>query len=126
MKPQALLRPFSGNLAGRTHACADRTSTVIGRAGVEEITLILDGTLRVEHDSGALDVRAGQAVVTKPGEWVRYTAPDVGGAEYVATWYRRFRWKALTATSSPPGTQPGARAYVDQSRRPLSRSELAS
>jgi len=50
----------------------------------EEITVVLRGTLRVEHRDGALDVRAGQAVVTSPGEWVRYSTPEGGGAEYVA------------------------------------------
>ncbi|MHB8078455.1 MAG: cupin domain-containing protein [Candidatus Krumholzibacteriia bacterium] len=49
-----------------------------------EITVVLKGLLRVEHAGGALDVRAGQAVVTSPGEWVRYATPEPGGAEYVA------------------------------------------
>jgi hypothetical protein len=38
----------------------------------------------VEFEGGVLDVRAGQAVVTSPGEWVRYSTPVDGGAEYVA------------------------------------------
>ena len=50
----------------------------------EEITVVLRGTLRVEYRDGALDVRAGQAIVTAPGEWVRYSTPEAGGAEYVA------------------------------------------
>ena len=54
------------------------------RPQFEEITLVLQGTLRVEHEGGSLDVRAGQAVVTHPGEWVRYSTPQAGGAEYVA------------------------------------------
>jgi mannose-6-phosphate isomerase-like protein (cupin superfamily) len=54
------------------------------RPEFEEITLVLRGVLRVEHDSGTLDVREGQAVVTAPGEWVRYSTPEPGGAEYVA------------------------------------------
>lgn len=54
------------------------------RPEFEEITLVLRGSLRVEHDGGSLDVRAGQAVVTAPGEWVRYSTPEPGGAEYVA------------------------------------------
>jgi hypothetical protein len=37
----------------------------------------------VEHEGGTLDVQAGQAVVTSPGEWVRYSTPH-GGAEYIA------------------------------------------
>lgn len=54
------------------------------RPEFEEITVVLKGMLRVEHDGGAFDVRAGQAVVTRPGEWVRYSSPEAGGAEYVA------------------------------------------
>ena len=54
------------------------------RPEFEEITVVLRGLLRVEHASGQLDVRAGQAVVTAPGEWVRYASPEPGGAEYVA------------------------------------------
>jgi mannose-6-phosphate isomerase-like protein (cupin superfamily) len=50
----------------------------------EEVTVVLKGLLRVESRSGALDVRAGQAVVTAPGEWVRYSTPEPEGAEYVA------------------------------------------
>lgn len=54
------------------------------RPEFQEITLVLRGALRVEHEGGALEVRAGQAVVTGPGEWVRYASPEPGGAEYVA------------------------------------------
>ena len=54
------------------------------RPEFEEITVVLSGMLRVEHERGVLDVRAGQAVVATPGEWVRYSTPDPGGAEYVA------------------------------------------
>jgi quercetin dioxygenase-like cupin family protein len=49
-----------------------------------EITVVLKGRLRVEHDGGTMIVAAGQAVVAEPGEWVRYSSPDQGGAEYVA------------------------------------------
>jgi mannose-6-phosphate isomerase-like protein (cupin superfamily) len=54
------------------------------RPDFEEITIVLRGLVRVEHEGGALDVRAGQAVVTSPGEWVRYSTPEPEGAEYVA------------------------------------------
>ena len=40
--------------------------------------------LRVEHERGALDVHAGQAVVAAPDEWIRYSSPGPEGAEYVA------------------------------------------
>jgi mannose-6-phosphate isomerase-like protein (cupin superfamily) len=54
------------------------------RPEFEEVTVVLRGTLRVEYDGGALDVASGQAVVTPPGEWVRYSTPFDGGAEYIA------------------------------------------
>lgn len=54
------------------------------RPEFEEITVVLRGTLHVEHEGGSLTVRAGEAVVTGPGEWVRYSTPEPGGAEYVA------------------------------------------
>jgi mannose-6-phosphate isomerase-like protein (cupin superfamily) len=54
------------------------------RPEFEEITVVLRGALHVEHEQGALDVAAGQAVVAHPGEWVRYSTPAPGGAEYVA------------------------------------------
>lgn len=50
----------------------------------DEFTIVLKGTLRVEHKSGKLDVAAGQAVITCAGEWVRYSTPEEGGAEYIA------------------------------------------
>ena len=50
----------------------------------DEITVVLRGTVRVEHDGGSLDVSAGQAVITRAGERVRYLAPEPEGAEYVA------------------------------------------
>lgn len=49
-----------------------------------EITVVLAGVLKVEHEGGVLEVRAGQAVLANPGEWVRYSTPHPGGAEYVA------------------------------------------
>lgn len=54
------------------------------RPEFEEYTIVLRGMLRVEHDGGAIDVRAGQAVVTHAGEWVRYSTPEADGAEYIA------------------------------------------
>jgi mannose-6-phosphate isomerase-like protein (cupin superfamily) len=50
----------------------------------DEFTLVLRGTVRVEHEGGTVDVTAGQAVVTRAGERVRYSTPDGDGAEYVA------------------------------------------
>ena len=50
----------------------------------DEFTVVLAGMLRVEHREGALDVHAGQAVITHKGEWVRYSTPEADGAEYIA------------------------------------------
>jgi quercetin dioxygenase-like cupin family protein len=104
--PQRIERPVlvagAGNLPKRIEEYVGRAST--GHASVsvarmtspagweepgqtpefEEITLVLDGTLHVETEQGEFDVEAGQAVVTAPGEWVRYSTPYPGGAGYVA------------------------------------------
>lgn len=54
------------------------------RPEFDEVTYVLRGTVRVEHESGALEVTAGQAVLTRAGEWVRYSTPGAEGAEYIA------------------------------------------
>lgn len=54
------------------------------RPEFDEFTVVLRGLLRVEHENGSLDVRAGQAVSTQRGEWVRYSTPEPEGAEYIA------------------------------------------
>ena len=48
----------------------------------DEFTVVLNGVMRVEHRGGVMEVGAGQAVVARKGEWVRYSTPQ--GAEYVA------------------------------------------
>jgi len=50
----------------------------------DEFTVVLRGTLRVEYRGGAMDIAAGQAVITHGGEWVRYSTPADDGAEYIA------------------------------------------
>ncbi len=50
----------------------------------DEYTIVLRGMVRVEHEGGAIDVLAGQAVVVRRGEWVRYSTPEPDGAEYIA------------------------------------------
>ncbi|HRJ20588.1 MAG TPA: cupin domain-containing protein [Bryobacteraceae bacterium] len=54
------------------------------RPEFEEYTIVLRGMIRVEFDGGAIDVYAGQAVHTQPGEWIRYSTPLDEGAEYIA------------------------------------------
>ena len=50
----------------------------------EEYTVVLKGTLRVEHVGGAFEVSAGQGIIAHAGEWVRYSTPGDEGAEYLA------------------------------------------
>ena len=61
----------------------------------EEFTVVLRGMLRVEHKEGVTDVREGQAVVTHPGEWVRYSTPEPGGAEYIAVCLPAFSMESV-------------------------------
>ena len=50
----------------------------------DEFTLVLKGVLHVKHKGDDLDVPAGQAVIAHGGEWVQYSTPAEGGAEYIA------------------------------------------
>jgi mannose-6-phosphate isomerase-like protein (cupin superfamily) len=50
----------------------------------DEFTIVLKGMLRVEHKNGSIDVVAGQAIIAHAGEWIRYSTPHEGGAEYIA------------------------------------------
>jgi mannose-6-phosphate isomerase-like protein (cupin superfamily) len=54
------------------------------RPEFDEFTIVLRGALLVEYEGGQMTVRAGQAVHTRPGEWVRYSSPQTGGAQYIA------------------------------------------
>ena len=61
----------------------------------DEFTIVLKGMLRVEHQDGALDVRAGQAVIAHAGEWIRYSTPEESGAEYIAVCLPAFSMEAV-------------------------------
>jgi ethanolamine utilization protein EutQ (cupin superfamily) len=50
----------------------------------DEFTLVLKGLVRVRHKGGQMDVMPGQAVIAKGGEWIQYSTPAEGGAEYIA------------------------------------------
>lgn len=50
----------------------------------DEFTVVLKGMMRVHHEGGHTDVRAGQAIIADAGEWIRYSTPEAGGAEYIA------------------------------------------
>ena len=50
----------------------------------DEYTIVLRGLMRVTSREGVLDVRAGQAVLARRGEWVQYSTPGPDGAEYIS------------------------------------------
>ena len=50
----------------------------------DEYTVVLRGELQVKTHDGVITVKAGQAVHTRPGEWVQYSTPHPDGAEYIA------------------------------------------
>jgi mannose-6-phosphate isomerase-like protein (cupin superfamily) len=89
--PPKLIEEYVGRVRSGTEAVSiARMRSPAGwsepgqRPEFDEYTLVLRGLLRVEHEGGVLDVRADQAVITRRGEWVRYSSPDAGGAEYVS------------------------------------------
>jgi len=50
----------------------------------DEYSVVFKGHLRVKTHAGAIDVKAGQAVIVPKGEWVQYSTPAPEGAEYMA------------------------------------------
>jgi mannose-6-phosphate isomerase-like protein (cupin superfamily) len=50
----------------------------------DEYTVVLKGTLQVKTERETIDVKAGTAILTKKGEWIQYSTPFEGGAEYIA------------------------------------------
>ena len=89
-KPKRIEEYFGRVNSGHAHVSVARMVSPGGwvepgqRPEFEEITVVLRGMVRVEHEGGALEVHAGQAVVAAPGEWIRYSTPGAEGAEYVA------------------------------------------
>lgn len=86
-----LIDEFAGRVnSGHTTVSVARMQSPEGwrepgqRPEFAEITVVLSGMLEVESEEGTLQVRAGQALSVMPGEWVRYSTPEAGGAEYIA------------------------------------------
>jgi mannose-6-phosphate isomerase-like protein (cupin superfamily) len=50
----------------------------------DEYTVVLKGMLRVKTGDKTFDVEAGEAIITHKGEWIQYSTPAPGGAEYIA------------------------------------------
>jgi mannose-6-phosphate isomerase-like protein (cupin superfamily) len=54
------------------------------RPQFDEYTVVLQGTLSVQTENSQLEVKAGQAVLVRAREWVRYSSPLPEGAEYIS------------------------------------------
>jgi ethanolamine utilization protein EutQ (cupin superfamily) len=61
----------------------------------DEFTIVIKGMVRVQHTDGTMDVNAGQAVIAHRGEWIKYSTPLDGGAEYIAVCLPAFSMDAV-------------------------------
>jgi ethanolamine utilization protein EutQ len=66
----------------------------------DEFTVVLKGTLSVRHKQGEMNVSAGQAVITHRGEWIQYSTPAEGGAEYIAVCLPAFSMETVHRDSA--------------------------
>lgn len=90
--PPKIIREYFGRVNSATTAVSIAHMTSPGgwaepgqRPEFNEYTVVLRGELRVESEDGsALEVTAGQAVLTRAGEWIRYSTPKPEGADYIA------------------------------------------
>jgi mannose-6-phosphate isomerase-like protein (cupin superfamily) len=90
-EPPKLIEEFVGLVnTGEARVSVARMRSPAGwaepgqRPEFDEFTFVLRGAVEVEFEGGRLTVEAGQAVHTRPGEWIRYSSPGAEGAEYVA------------------------------------------
>ncbi|MET0510099.1 MAG: cupin [Thermoleophilaceae bacterium] len=88
-EPPKLIDEFAGRAStGEERVSVARMRSPAGwsepgqRPEFDEYTIVLAGAMRVESEDGTLEVAAGQGILTRAGEWVRYSTPE--GAEYVA------------------------------------------
>ncbi len=54
------------------------------RPAFDEVTIVLRGTMRVDHDGGHLDAGPGEVLLCRAGERVRYWNPGESESEYWA------------------------------------------
>ena len=88
-EPPKLIEEFAGRASnGEQRVSVARMRSPAGwrepgqRPEFDEYTVVLAGSLQAETEDGSLEVLAGQAVLVRAGEWVRYSTPE--GAEYLA------------------------------------------
>ena len=89
--PPKTIEEFVGRANSRTEAVS--IARMVSPAGwsepgqtpeFDEFTVVLRGQLQVETRDGIRQIAAGQAMIVSRGEWVRYSTPAPGGAEYIA------------------------------------------
>ena len=60
------------------------------RPEFDEFTIVLKGELHVKTRSRFYRVKANEAFIAEAGEWVQYSTPYKGGAEYIAVCHPAF------------------------------------
>jgi quercetin dioxygenase-like cupin family protein len=90
-QPPKVIEEFVGRVNSATEAVS--VARMVSLSGwsepgqtpeFDEVTIVLRGQLQVESHSGVHQISAGQAIIVKAGEWVRYSTPSSEGAEYIA------------------------------------------
>lgn len=113
---------YVGRLSGVDEVSVARMESPAGwseqgqRPAFREITLVISGALRVETEAVSETLRAGEAVMCEPGDWVRYSTPDAP-AEYVAICTPAFSPDAVNRDPDPDAL-PDAGAAVSHTSRP--------
>lgn len=90
--PPKIIREYIGRVNSATAALSVAHMTSPSgwaepgqRPEFDEYTVVLRGALHVECEGGeVIEVKAGQAIITNAGEWIRYSTPGPDGADYIA------------------------------------------
>jgi quercetin dioxygenase-like cupin family protein len=90
-EPSKIIEEFVGRVNSNTEpvSIAKMTSPSGWRESgqtpeFDEYTIVLRGELQVETRQETHIAVAGQAIIVRAGEWVRYSTPGRDGAEYIA------------------------------------------
>lgn len=107
-QPPKLIEEFIGRVNSKTSAVSiARMKSPSGwlepgqTPEFDEYTVVLRGSLHVTVKDAEFDVRAGQAIIVKAGEWVQYSSPSSEGAEYIAVCIPAFSLEAVHRDDSP-------------------------
>lgn len=88
---EKIIREFFGNVNSKTsevsiaHMKSPEGWVEPGQSPeFNEYTVVLKGKLKITTKNEEYIVSEGQGIMTMKNEWVRYSTPFTGGAEYVA------------------------------------------